>query len=47
MHHILPVASVFIIDKMGKIAYVHTNPDWKMRMSADDIVDAAKNIGMR
>lgn len=40
-HHILPVPSVFLIDKEGKIVFVHSNPDYKVRMKGEDIVAAA------
>lgn len=43
-HHILPVPSVFIIGKDGKIAYVHSNPDYKARLSGQEVVAAAKSI---
>lgn len=41
-HHILPVPSVFLIDAKGKIVYVHSNPDYKVRMKGAEIVAAAK-----
>ena len=41
-HHILPVPSVFLIDKDGKIVFVHSNPDYKVRMKGDEILAAAK-----
>lgn len=41
-HHILPVPSVFIVDKSGKVTFVYTNPDYKVRMKGDDVVAAAK-----
>ena len=37
-HHILPVPSVFVIGKDGKIAYVHSNPDYKVRLKASEIL---------
>ncbi|MBS1708375.1 MAG: AhpC/TSA family protein [Armatimonadetes bacterium] len=42
-HHILPVPSVFLLDKSGKIVFEYTNPDYKIRMKGDDIVAAAKS----
>ena len=39
-HHILPVPSVFIIDKSGKITFVHSNPDYKVRLKASEILRA-------
>lgn len=43
-HHILPVPSVFISDASGKIGYVHSNPDYRARLSADDVLAAAKRV---
>jgi len=39
-HHILPVPSVFIIDKSGKVIYVHSNPDYKVRLKGSEILSA-------
>jgi peroxiredoxin len=41
-HHELPVPSVFIVDKTGVIRFVHWNPDFKVRMSADEILAAGR-----
>ncbi len=41
-HHILPVPSVFILDRKGQIVFVHSNPDYKVRLKGDDVVAAAK-----
>jgi peroxiredoxin len=41
-HHELPVPSVFIVDKRGVIRFVHWNPDFKVRLGADDILAAGK-----
>lgn len=41
-HHILPVPSVFLVDKAGKIAYVYSNPDYKVRLSGAELLVAAK-----
>jgi peroxiredoxin len=30
-HHILPVPAVFILDRVGKIVFVHADPDYKVR----------------
>jgi peroxiredoxin len=37
-HKQLPVPSVFLINKEGKIQYVYTNPDYKKRLSAEDLL---------
>ncbi|MCB1214380.1 MAG: redoxin domain-containing protein, partial [Deltaproteobacteria bacterium] len=43
-HHLLPVPSVFIINQAGKIVYVHSNPDYKVRLSAEEILNAIKKL---
>jgi peroxiredoxin len=40
--HELPVPSVFIIDTTGTIRYVYSNPDYKIRLSADALMTAAQ-----
>jgi peroxiredoxin len=42
-HHDLPVPAVFIVDKGGVIRFAHTNPDYKVRLSAEEILAAAKS----
>jgi peroxiredoxin len=39
--HQLPVPSVFIIDTLGTIRYVYSNPDYKVRLGADALWAAA------
>jgi peroxiredoxin len=39
--HALPVPSVFIIDKTGIIRFVYSNPDFRVRLSAQDLWKAA------
>ena len=41
-HHILPVPAVFILDRGGKIAFVHADPDYKVRMKGAEVLAAAK-----
>ena len=41
-HHILPVPAVFIIDRTGKIVFVHADPDYKVRMKGSEVLAAAK-----
>ena len=41
-HHILPVPSVFVVDKKGKITYVHSNPDYRARMKGSEILDVIR-----
>jgi peroxiredoxin len=40
-HHILPVPAVFIIDRTGKIVFVHADPDYKVRMTGAEVLAAA------
>ena len=39
--HELPVPSVFIIDMSGTIRFVYSNPDYTVRLSADELWNAA------
>ncbi|MBI1292937.1 redoxin domain-containing protein [bacterium] len=39
---ILPVPSVFVLDKEGKIVYTHSDPNYKKRLSAKEVVEATK-----
>jgi peroxiredoxin len=39
--HQLPVPSVFIIDTLGTIRYVYSNPDYRVRLGADALWAAA------
>jgi peroxiredoxin len=41
-HNQLPVPSVFAIDAEGKIRYVYTNPDYKVRLSGEELLQALK-----
>jgi peroxiredoxin len=40
--HELPVPSVFIIDTSGTIRFVYSNPDYKIRLGADELWTAAQ-----
>lgn len=42
--HELPVPSVFIIDTSGIIRFVYSNPDYKVRLSADALWAAAQPL---
>ncbi len=44
--HELPVPSVFIIDTTGTIRFVYSNPDYKIRLSADSLLAAARPYAM-
>ncbi|MBI2425989.1 MAG: AhpC/TSA family protein [Candidatus Hydrogenedentes bacterium] len=39
---VLPVPSVFIVNKEGEIRYVYTNADYKVRLGKEDLLKAAK-----
>ena len=45
-HHILPVPAVFILDRAGKIVFVHADPDYKVRMKGAEVLAAAKSAAM-
>jgi len=40
-HHLLPHPAVFIVDAGGTIRYAHVNPDYKVRLSPEEIIAAA------
>jgi hypothetical protein len=44
LHGILPVPSVFVIDSDGVIAFTHTNADYEIRLSPDEIRTAANLV---
>lgn len=39
--HVLPVPAVFVVDRAGRIAFSHFNPDYKVRLSAKELLAAA------
>ena len=41
-HHMLPVPSVFIVDREGVVRFVYSNPDYKVRIDIDDLIEAAR-----
>lgn len=41
-HHLLPVPAVFIIDADARIRFRYFNPDYKERLSADALIEAAR-----
>ena len=41
-HHQLPVPSVFLVNKSGKIVYRYFNPDYKVRLSTEELLAAAR-----
>ncbi len=43
-HHALPVPAVFIVDKTGKIAFAHSDPDYRQRLDTERIVSELKKL---
>lgn len=43
-HGILPVPSVFAVDRQGVIRFAFTNADYKVRLPADELLAAAEQI---
>jgi peroxiredoxin len=41
-HYWLPVPAVYIVGKDGRIAYAHWNPDYKVRLSGAELLQAAR-----
>ncbi len=39
---VLPVPAVYLLDKSGRITYVYTNADYKVRLDPDSLLKAAK-----
>jgi peroxiredoxin len=37
-HHALPVPAVFLVTPDGRITYAYTNPDYKVRLDAQEIL---------
>ena len=44
IHGVLPVPSVFAVDKDGKIAFAYSNADYKIRLPADELLAVAKGM---
>lgn len=44
-HGILSVPAVYVIDADGQIAYDFVEPDYKVRLPADDVVAAVRAVG--
>jgi len=43
-HGVLPVPAVFAIDVNGTITFAHTDPDYRMRLSGEKLIAAAREI---
>jgi peroxiredoxin len=44
IHGVLPVPSVFAVDKDGIIAFAYSNADYKVRLPADELLTVAKGM---
>jgi peroxiredoxin len=44
-HHLLPHPAVFVADKSGKIRFAYFNPDYKVRLEPEKILEAARAAG--
>ena len=42
--HVLPVPAVYVIDKSGTVTYSFVEADYKIRLSADDLIQAASDV---
>lgn len=43
-HHLLPHPAVFIVDAGGVIRYAHINHDYRVRLTAEEILEAVKSV---
>lgn len=41
-HHLLPVPAVFIVGTDGRVKFAYANPDYKVRLSTVELLDAAR-----
>lgn len=41
-HHLLPVPAVFVVGTDGIIRFAHSNPDYKVRLSNEEILQAVQ-----
>jgi peroxiredoxin len=46
-HNLLPVPSVFILNKDGKVHFSYANPDYKVRLDEEIILAAMKNLKIK
>jgi len=44
LHGVLPVPSVFAIDRNGIIAFAYSNPNYKVRLPADELLQVATRL---
>lgn len=40
--HELPVPAAYVVDKKGKVHFLYFNPDFKVRVKPEDLMEAAK-----
>jgi len=43
-HHLLPVPSVFLVDRGGVVRFRHANPDYKVRIENEALLKAAREV---
>jgi peroxiredoxin len=43
-HRLLPVPSVFLVDREGVIRFRYSNPDYTVRLENDRLVEAARSL---
>lgn len=43
-HHALPVPAVYIIDRSGKLAFAHSNPDYRQRLDTKTIITELEKL---
>lgn len=41
-HHLLPVPAVFLLDQKARITFEYVNPDYKVRIPARLVLEAAQ-----
>jgi len=41
-HHLLPVPSVFVLDTEGTVRFVHSDPNYKVRIDPQQLLAAAR-----
>lgn len=45
--HELPVPAVYLINAKGTITFAHSNPDYKVRLPADELLAAARKVAAK
>jgi len=43
-HHVLPVPAVFLISRDGVIRYRYANPDFRVRIEPERLIEAAREL---